>query len=225
MQTLEEFKSSLPADLTPEQRTEKIEDYAKSIEDQYRNLQSKTDKDKSFHEELLEETKKIWENPNYVLELYKSKPEMAEMIVKKFWNGITIEDLKAWKVLNMWSQNEDLFDKRIKEHERKKELTQTQDKFTKNINLSDDERKTFDEQLSKLVWGREITSQELQQLMIAVAFTLGKNISTKEWIMLNQVPPVRWAWWWDSWGTYQPKTSWTQEWLKEHGVLKEAPKK
>jgi hypothetical protein len=84
MQTLEEFKSSLPADLTPDQRAEKLEEYALSIEDQYKNLQSKSDKDRNFTEDLLEETKKVGQDPNYVIELYKTKPEMAEMIIKKF---------------------------------------------------------------------------------------------------------------------------------------------
>lgn len=224
MQTLEEFKSSLPTDLTPDQRAEKLEEYALSIQDQYKNLQSKSDKDRNFTEDLLEETKKVGQDPNYVIELYKTKPEMAEMIIKKFWNGITIDDIKAWKGLNMWSQD-DLIDKKIKEHEKQKELTQTQEKFVKTINLNDEEKKVFEEQLSKLVWGREITSQELQNLMLAVAFNLGKKITSKENIMLDTVVPVKWGSGGGGDGWYQPKTPGTVDWLKTMWVIKEAPKK
>ena len=223
MQTLEQFKSSLPEDLTPEQRLEKIEEFAKTQEESYKNLQSKADKDQNFIKDVFEESRKVSADSNYIMELIEKKPEVAQEIVKNFGSWITIEDIKSWKVKLWW----DLIDQRIQEHDRIKELQNGQSQFEKAVWFNEEELKVFRENLAKLSEGKKITTSEQKQLMTGIAFSMGKQFSTdKNQIMANNniIPDGKWGWgssWWD----YKPHDPSNVDLLVKAWVVKVAPEK
>lgn len=222
MQTLEDFKSSLPTDLTPEQRVEKIEEFTKTLEDSYKNLQSKADKDQNFIKDVFEESRKVSADSNYILELIEKKPEVAQEIVKNFWSWVTIEDIKSWKVKLWW----DMIDQRIQEHDRKKELERWQTEFEKAVWLNEEELKVFRENLAKLSEGKKITTSEQKQLMVWIAFTMWKQFSTDKNTVIahnNVIPNGKWgwSWWWD----YKPSDPAAVDLLIKAWVVKVAPEK
>jgi len=223
MQTLEQFKSSLPEGLTPEERSTKIEEFAESIQNQYVNLQSKADKDMNFTKDVLEESKKVWADSNYILTLIETKPEVAKAIVDTRGTWVSIEDIKSGKVKIGW----DAIDERLMEHDRKKDLEKRQDDFEKSVWFTEEEIKTFRTNLSTLSAGKKLTSQEQKQLMVGIAFEMGKPLySDKNQVIAQNNMIPNWGTWSDKWSSeYKPNDPYTTNFLQEMGVLKPTPKK
>lgn len=185
MQTLDQFLSSLPEDLSPEARAEQITEFAKQQDQRARDQQSANqqgvNKLKENQKKLLEESKKVAANSDYIFELYETNPEMAEQIVETFGNGITVDDLKNKKKPAGWSSNNNDEDRDTKmaRYENKKAVVQAKDQFVKSVWFTDEEAATFENELNEIGWDlSKLTVDSFKKIAMGIAFTMGKNLSS-----------------------------------------------
>ena len=122
--------------------------------EEYKKLQSDSEKwvqkliaEKKLIETYVDELAKVWDNPDYLIDLVDDNPKVAQMILDKYYWWEDIEDYKQ----RIWYQ-EDYQDpatiqKKIKEEAKKiaeTERIETQkDTFIQKLKMTDEEKENF----------------------------------------------------------------------------------
>lgn len=223
-QSTQEFLDSLSPDLNPEERAEELKAFSIKQEEEYKKLQAASQKwVDTLADKILEETKNIDKDPNYLQELYKKDPKTAEAWVKHHGWEYSIEDLKAGKQLP--SKTDD-FNQKMTAYEMKKESDKLKNDFISSLGFSETEVTVFTEKLTALTGDRTLWKEELKQAMVGVAFSMGKKLSSnKETIVLeHNAIPTGWSKWWNS-DEYKPNDPNTMSFLESQWVITVKPQK
>ena len=241
MQKFDEFLASLPEDLKPEERAEKITDFAKKQDERAREQQANNQRWvndlKKKTDELLSESKKVAGDPDYIFKLHETNPEMAEQIVEKFWNWITVDDLKKGKKPDWDNKDKKTtttldpdFDTKMIAYENKKAVNAAKDSFIKSVWFTEDEVEKFENDLKSLSWDpSKLTLDAFKKIAVGIAFDMGKPLASDPNVFKsrNNIIPD-WGRWWsrgkksDS-KEYKYNDSKNLDLMKEMWVIRDKP--
>lgn len=174
MTTYQEFMDGLSIDLNPEQRAEKLNEFAKTRDEEYRTLQSSTavgvEKLKADQENLLMEAKKVADNPSYLLELNEKDPKKAETILKTFGQpGMTMDQVKAGAKAMPAQQD---VRAQIEAYNKEQEANNYVNTFINSMGFTEEEKKVFEKDLLAIRGERSLSTKELKSIMTGIAFDM-----------------------------------------------------
>lgn len=104
-------------------------------------------------EKALDAVPKISDDPSYLVTLHDTEPDVAETILRKFYNGKTIEKYMEDEGIELDMSDPEIVKKRIESEARKladkRIMTEKSDAFIEELKMTADEKEAFQEALSE----------------------------------------------------------------------------
>lgn len=137
-------------------------------------------KEKKTLEKMFDEIAKVWADNKYLVELYESDSKVAEKILDKYFNGMSIDEYKAdiWYTQDL--QNPEQL-KKIAKAEAEKlfirdKIDEWMESFIKELKMEEQEEKDFRKELEDLIERKKLNKEDTKNLR--PLFTKAYKLST-----------------------------------------------
>lgn len=105
--------------------------------------------EKTTLEKALEEVGKISDDPKRLVVLHETEPELAKMILKKYYNGQTIDQYMDEQGIELDLSDPEIVKKRVTLEAQKiadeRVISEKKDEFIEQLKMSDEEKAQFEE--------------------------------------------------------------------------------
>lgn len=147
---------------------------AEEVEAMKAKMQSDSEKgvQKLFDQQRLLEwvidgVAKISDDPKYLIVLSQTKPEVAEMILKKYYNGQKLEEYAKDMWIEIDYNDPEIVNKRIaSEAERianEREISKEKESFIKEFEMTDEEKEQFEAAFSERMQLKSFSTKDLRK--------------------------------------------------------------
>lgn len=176
---------------------EEVIEVAKQAVDEFKTLQSSTTKGLNLVDQAITFYKNTWGDLEKLKELKETNPEIASIVIKKFYDGSDIDEIQE----NLQKKEEDL---------------KMSDQVQSIINSYKDQipeemKEKFDQEFTEFVWQRKLTPENVEKYIKASLRELWSSVDTK----VIEDARLASAWWASS----SPKKN-----NKEEALLNDAKK-
>lgn len=128
---------------------EQVEAMKKELESNYEKWVQKIIGQKKAYDEVFNHLDSISEDPTKLIKLYEEKPEVAKIILDKYYDGKSIESFKedSWYKPDLTDPNEiqKLIDRWVESKVQAKLIDEKKNAFIKELKLSNEELEKFNE--------------------------------------------------------------------------------
>lgn len=171
-----------------ENKTPTIEDLMAKIKEMEKNTQQWVQKliqekkeletQKVFAENVISESRKVANDPKYLLELKLKKPEVANKILETYYDSMDIETYKAEnEITDEYIDIDFLAEKKWNEIASKKVAEMIKSSYKKWLGITEENETTFDEIFNDIAGWRNIGEENISKIL-----DYTKNIyETKTW--------------------------------------------
>lgn len=147
-QIAEETETTETPETVEEPEMISMEEFKKYRSDSEKGVQ-KVIAEKKMYEKVIDNVAKVSQDPSYLLEVYDEDPKAAQVILDKYYDGISIDDFEAKLVSEADDTNLDpkmikrKIEREIEQKMLKKELAKDYDDFITKAGLEGDDLDKF----------------------------------------------------------------------------------
>lgn len=162
---LEQWEAETPKTYTAEE----VEAIKKEMQSNSEKWVQKVFSEKRLYETALEESGNVAVNPERLVELSEENPAVAKIILDKFYDGIEIDDYKAQigyqEDFTDPKKIEAMIKKQAQELARQEKLESEKQGFIEKLEMTDEEKTAFEEQLSELMQLKSFKAEDITKVM------------------------------------------------------------